>query len=74
MARLVTVALFIAWWLLPPASVLGLRPPVLRGLGIVPIALLAVLLALRGSALQPLKQSWATAHQLQPWDESNARR
>ena len=73
-ARLVAVALFIAWWLLPPASVLGLRPPVLRGLGIVPVALVATLLALRGSAVQPLQKSCATAHRLQPWDESNVRR
>ena len=73
-AGLVAVALFLAWWLLPPASVLGLRPPVLRGLGIVPVALMAVLLALQRPALQPLKQSCATAHRLQPWDESNVRR
>jgi hypothetical protein len=73
-ARLLAVALFLAWWLLPMGSVLGLRPPVLRGLGIVPVALVAILLALRGSALQPLQKSCATAHRLQPWDESNVRR
>ena len=55
-ARLVAVALFIAWWLLPPASVLGLRPPVLRGLGIVPVALMAALLALRGPAVERLRR------------------
>jgi hypothetical protein len=53
-ARLIAVALFLAWWLLPMGSVLGLCPPVLRGLGIVPVALMAALLALRGHALQPL--------------------
>jgi hypothetical protein len=41
---------------------------------IVPVALLAALLALRGSALQPFQKSCATAHRLQPWDESNVRR
>jgi hypothetical protein len=52
-ARLIAVALFIAWWLLPLASVLGLRPPVLRGLGIVPVALMAALLASRRPAVIP---------------------
>ncbi|HKC72591.1 MAG TPA: glycosyltransferase 87 family protein [Chloroflexota bacterium] len=73
-ARLVAVALFISWWLLPLASVLGLRPPVLRGLGIVPIALVATLLALQRPSVQRLQKSYATAHRLQPWDESNVRR
>ena len=55
-ARLVAVALFIAWWLLSPASVLGLRPPVLRGLGILPVALVAALLALRGPTVRHLRR------------------
>lgn len=38
---------FAAWWLLPMTSVLGLRPPLLRGLGIVPVLLVVALLALR---------------------------
>jgi Glycosyltransferase family 87 len=56
-ARLIVVALFIAWWLLPMGSVLGLRPPVLRGLGIVPIALLAALLAQRRPAVASVVQN-----------------
>jgi hypothetical protein len=62
-ARLVAVALFISWWLLPPASVLGLRPPVLRGLGIVPVALMAALLALHGSTIAPLRRAGLPALQ-----------
>jgi hypothetical protein len=54
-ARLVAVALFISWWLLPPASVLGLRPPGLRGVGIVPVALVAMLLALRRPAIASVR-------------------
>src|ERR671933_2430899 len=56
-ARLIAVALFIAWWLLPMGSVLGLRPPLLRGLGIVPVALVAALLALRRPAIAPLRRA-----------------
>lgn len=44
---LLAVLLFAAWWLLPMTSVLGLRPPLVRGLGIIPITLLAALLLLR---------------------------
>jgi len=45
------VLLVAAWWLLPMTSVLGLRPPLVRGLGIVPVALLLVaLLSLRPRA------------------------
>jgi hypothetical protein len=55
-ARLLAVALFVSWWLLPMGSVLGLRPPVLRGLGIVPVALMAALLAARWPALAPLRR------------------
>ena len=56
-ARLIAVALCIAWWLLPMGSVLGLRLPVLRGLGIVPVALMAALLALRRPAIAPLRRA-----------------
>jgi hypothetical protein len=62
-ALLVAVALFLAWWLLPPASVLGLRPPALRGLGIVPVALVATLLALRRPAIAPLRRAGLPALQ-----------
>jgi len=45
------ITLVAAWWLLPMTSVLGLRPPLIRGLGIVPVALLLVaLLSLRPRA------------------------
>ena len=43
-------ALFAAtWWFLPMTSVLGLRLPLVRGLGVVPVILLALILARRGS-------------------------
>jgi len=41
-------ALFAAtWWFLPMTSVLGLRLPLVRGLGVVPVILLALILARR---------------------------
>jgi len=41
-------ALFVAtWWLLPMTSVLGLRPPIVQGLGVVPVILLALILTRR---------------------------
>jgi len=45
--RLLALLTLLAWWLLPMTSVLGLRPPIVRGLGIVPILLLAALLMTR---------------------------
>ncbi len=45
-------ALFAAtWWFLPMTSVLGLRLPLVRGLGVVPVILLALILARRGPKL-----------------------
>ncbi len=42
-------ALFAAtWWFLPMTSVLGLRLPIVRGLGVVPVILLALILTRRG--------------------------
>ena len=35
-------SLHLAWWLMPMMSVLGLRPPGTRGLGIIPILLIAL--------------------------------
>lgn len=58
-AALLAILLVASWWLLPMTSVLGLRPPLLRGLGIVPVLLLATAVWLRrprprfSSALQP---------------------
>ena len=46
-SRWLAAALFVTWWLLPMTSVLGLRPPLVRGLGIVPVLLLAALVMLR---------------------------
>lgn len=43
-ALILALLLCATWWLLPMGSVLGLRPPLLRGLGIVPVLLLATLL------------------------------
>jgi len=41
-------ALFaVTWWLLPMTSVLGLRLPGVRGLGVVPVILLALILTRR---------------------------
>lgn len=54
---LLAIVLFAAWWLLPLTSVLGLRPPVLRGLGIIPIALLAALLLRRRPNARPQASS-----------------
>ena len=45
--RLWTALFFVAWWLLPTTSLLGLRPPLIRGLGIVPVAVLAIVLVIR---------------------------
>jgi len=36
------------WWFLPMTSVLGLRLPIVRGLGVVPVILLALILARHG--------------------------
>lgn len=43
-AFILALLLCATWWLLPMGSVLGLRPPLVRGLGIVPVLLLATLL------------------------------
>jgi len=44
LSSILAVVLAASWWLLPMTSVLGLRPPLVRGLGIVPVALLLVAL------------------------------
>ena len=46
-AALIAALLVLSWWLLPMTSLLGLRPPLLRGLGVIPVALLCALLAMR---------------------------
>jgi hypothetical protein len=46
-ARPLAVLLFATWWLLPMTSVLGLRVPLLRGLGLIPIMLLLAMLLLQ---------------------------
>jgi hypothetical protein len=55
-ARLVAALLFASWWLLPLTSVLGLRPPLIRGLGIVPVLLLTVMLIVRQAAEKVARQ------------------
>lgn len=47
LATLIAVLLGATWWLLPMTSVLGLRPPLVRGLGIVPVLLLVALMWLQ---------------------------
>jgi len=49
-AALIAVLLVLSWWLLPMTSLLGLRPPLLRGLGVIPVALTFALLATRRPA------------------------
>lgn len=46
-AALIAVLLILSWWLLPMTSLLGLRPPLLRGLGVIPVMLIVALLVAR---------------------------
>ncbi len=51
-------ALFVAtWWLLPMTNVLGLRPPFVRGLGVVPVILLALALTLTRRTPMPADEA-----------------
>lgn len=65
-AFILALLLCAAWWLLPMGSVLGLRPPLVRGLGIVPVALAALLLVLHRSI------SEHQSHSSQPTVHSHA--
>jgi hypothetical protein len=48
-------ALFAAtWWVLPLTSVLGLRPPIVRGLGVVPVIFLALMILVRCGPSAPV--------------------
>ena len=63
-ARLLALLLLLSWWLLPMTSLLGLRLPLTRGLGIVPVVLLlALLTTLRptnpATSAMPASPNWA---------------